>query len=224
MVPVAATADVLPPCAPPDPEEYLLLVRGDTEAERDRIQDLLPASTSLMVCSYLEETVVRAGGFTSLENANAWAQYLTEMEGAQAFVVRPAAPGETPPPATPVAPPTPPAEEVALTNPQGTEPAAAEPGGYTPQLLGEGYAVLVNYNNNPATAQEAQELLGTPVGLAVYRQQPYLLASHSPDAATAAETLQILSGSRLTAFIVDSSDVVLLTPAVVVGAGVTAEN
>ncbi|PSR16778.1 hypothetical protein C8255_16105, partial [filamentous cyanobacterium CCP3] len=79
-----------PPCPPPSANEYLLLVRSNTEAERDRVQDLLPSNSTVLVCDYLNDTVVRAGGFTNLENANAWAQYMTEVEGFQAFVARPA--------------------------------------------------------------------------------------------------------------------------------------
>ncbi|NJN22442.1 MAG: hypothetical protein HC812_16255 [Leptolyngbya sp. RL_3_1] len=97
----------------------MLLVQGETETERNRIQDLLPASTDVTVCQYLDSTVVRAGGFTSLENANAWAQYLTEVEGAQAFVARPAAPGEV----TTVTP-APPPEPVVI--PETTTPTAPQ--------------------------------------------------------------------------------------------------
>ena len=199
-------AQDFPPCPPPAQAEYLLLVQGETEPERTRIQNLLPTSTEVMVCQYLSDPVVRAGGFTSLENANAWAQYLTEVEGAQAFVVRPAAPGEAiaaipapdaPSPAAPSAPATPVV-------------------GYAPQLLGEGYAVLVAYENDPTTAIRVQQTLGMPVGLAVYQQQPYLLAIQSGDPQAAVATLQTLATDRFTAFMVDSSNVVLLSPTVVV--------
>lgn len=206
-------AQTLPPCSPPNAAEYLLLVQGDTEAERNRIQDLLPSSTNVSVCQYLDATVVRAGGFTSLENANAWAQYLTEVEGAQAFVVRPAAPGEVPPEITPVestAPPTTIEPIAASTSDSPTEATV----GYAPQLLGEGYAVLVSYDDQPAIAQQVQDTLENTVGLAVYQQQPYLMAVQTTDAEVAAQALQTLSSGRFTAFIVDSGEVVLLSPAI----------
>ncbi|MEB3269153.1 MAG: hypothetical protein VKJ09_11485 [Leptolyngbya sp.] len=205
-----AAAQTFPPCPPPAPAEYLLLAQGNTEAERDRIQALLPTSTDVMVCEYLSQSVVRAGGFTSLENANAWAQYLTDVEGVQTFVARPAAPGEAisaaPPPETPAATATPPA----------TIPTAEPMVAYGPQLLGQGYAVLVDYGDDPAIAASVQQTLGAGVGLAVYQQQPYLLALQSGDPQVAARTLQTLSAGEFTAFIVDSSTVVLLSPAIAV--------
>lgn len=221
-LPVAA--DEFPPCAPPEANEYLLLVEGETVESRDRIQNLLPATTNVTVCRYLNDVVVRAGGFTSLENANAWAQYLTEVEGAQAFVARPAAPGEILPDDTPVA-----AQPVEPVSPQPVDEPSVVPTtpvndpvtlpapvvGYAPQLLGEGYAVLVDYGNNPAVAKQLQQTLNQSVGLVVYEQRPFLLATQSPDAQAAAQVLQTLSNNRFGAFIVDSSDVVLLSSGVV---------
>ncbi|MEO0986849.1 MAG: hypothetical protein AAFY20_15035 [Cyanobacteria bacterium J06639_14] len=222
-----AMADEFPPCAPPANREYLLLVKGETVESRDRIQNLLPTTTDVTVCSYLNDVVVRAGGFTSLENANAWAQYLTEVEGAQAFVARPAAPGETvtsePITAEPVEPepipelpaegtPAPSEDPIATPVANILENEAAV--GYDPQLLGEGYAVLVDYANNPAVAKQLQQTLNQPVGLAVYEQQPFLLAAQSIDPQAAAQVLQTLSNDRYGAFIVDSSEVVLLSPGV----------
>ncbi|WP_008319274.1 hypothetical protein [Leptolyngbya sp. PCC 6406] len=203
IAPTAAVAQTFPPCPPPAPTEYLLLIQGNTEVERNRIQSLLPTSTNVMVCQYLSEPVVRAGGFSSLENANAWAQYLTEVEGAQAFVARPASDGT----AAPL-----PSD---LDADSGSSSPSTAGGGYAPQLLGEGYAVLVDYGTDPAIASAIQSTLGKPVGLAVYRQRPYLLAIYSGDVQTAAATLQQLSG-RVTAFMVDSSEVVLLAPTVAV--------
>jgi len=223
-----AWADEFPPCSPTNANEYLLLVQGETVNARDRIQNLLPTTTNVSVCRYLDDVVVRAGGFTSLENANAWAQYLTEVEGAQASVARPAAPGEVSPDepiaAEPVEPePTPaptdsvaPTDSAAPTEP-ATTPATAEPAAavaYAPKLIGEGYAVLVDYGNNPDIAKQLQQALNQPVGLAIYEQQPFLLATQSPDPQAAAQVLQTLSNGRFGAFIVDSGDVVLLSEAV----------
>ena len=212
-----AWADDFPPCGPPAANEYLLLVQGDTVDARDRIQNLLPTTTSISVCRYLDDIVVRAGGFTSLENANAWAQYLTEVEGAQAFVARPAAPGEVSADEPIAAEPVVPAEP---TTPTPSEPVATTPDpipdatvAYAPKLLGEGYAVLVDYSNDPEVAKQLQQTLNQSIGLAVYEQRPFLLATQSPDPQTATQVLQILSSS-FGAFIVDSSEVVLLSPAV----------
>jgi len=221
----SAIADEFPPCAPPAANEYLLLIQGDTVSARDRIQNLLPTTTSVSVCRYLDDIVVRAGGFTSLENANAWAQYLTESEGAQAFVARPAAPGEVAEAvaieAEPVAPiPELPQEDTttASSNPaavsETSTPTPEATVAYAPKLLGEGYAVLVDYGNNPEIAKQLQQTLNQPVGLAIYEQRPFLLATQSTDPQAAAQVLQTLSNSRFGAFIVDSSEVVLLSTAV----------
>lgn len=226
-----------PPCPPPQTNEFLLLVRGNTEAERNRVQDLLPSSSTVMICNYLSDTVVRAGGFTSLENANAWAQYMTEVEGLQAFVARPASTAATPSPTTPpvTAPPatsTPPTATPPVTAPPATStppattnpalptdttpaaPATQNPVAYAPQPLNDGFAVLVDYQYQPETARSVQNQVGQAVGLAVYRQRPYLLIAYSPNLEGAATTLSVLGGYGISGFIVDSREVVMLTPAI----------
>lgn len=210
-----------PPCPPPAANEYLLLVRGNTEAERTRVEDLLPSSSTVMVCDYLNDAVVRAGGFTNLENANAWAQYMTEVEGFQAFVARPATTATQPnPPAagtTPTTSGTPPASGTPTTTTPTTAPATTTPAvqtTYAPQPLGAGFAVLVDYQYQPDYAIAIQRQVGQAVGLAVYRQRSYLLIAQSPDIAGAASTLEVLSSLNIPGFIVDSREVVMLTPAV----------
>ncbi|MGB3138067.1 MAG: hypothetical protein WBB18_14775 [Nodosilinea sp.] len=208
-----------PPCPPPSSNEYLLLVRSNTEAERNRVQDLLPSNSTVMVCDYLNDTVVRAGGFTNLENANAWAQYMTEVEGFQAFVARPA---------TTVAQPTPPTSDTPASGtpvggtadgtPPTTDASDAPPPqaatAYAPQPLGSGFAVLVDYQYQPEAAIAIQRQVGQAVGLAVHRQRSYLLIAHSPDVSGAASTLTVLTSLNIPGFIVDSQEVVMLTPAV----------
>ncbi|MGB3200816.1 MAG: hypothetical protein WBA99_07935 [Nodosilinea sp.] len=217
-----------PPCPPPSANEYLLLVRSNTEAERDRVQDLLPSNSTVLVCDYLNDTVVRAGGFTSLENANAWAQYMTEVEGFQAFVARPATTVAQPAPVngsptdqaptasatgtTPTATSTTPSSEASTNG--GTTAAQPQSTAYAPQPLGTGFAVLVDYQYQPETAIAIQRQVGQAVGLAVHRQRSYLLIAHSPDVDGAASTLTVLTSLNIPGFIVDSQDVVMLTPAV----------
>lgn len=211
---------VFPPCPPPAANEYLLLVRGDSQAERDRIQALLPSSSTVMICNYLDDTVVRGGGFTDLETANAWAQYMTEVEQLQAFVARPAItpPGETPAAEPPVEASEPAPEETtaapetAIAAPTEDEnvPATA----FNPVSLGSGYAVLVNYQDQPEVALAVQEQVGQAIGLAVYRQRPYLLIAHSSGIEGAASTLRVLTNRNIAGFIVDSQQVVMLTPAI----------
>ncbi|MFE4106431.1 hypothetical protein [Almyronema epifaneia] len=189
----AIAQDEFPPCPPPTASEYLLLVRGETSAERDRVQEALPASSTAMVCNYLNDVVVRAGGFTSLETANAWAQYMTEVEGLQAFVARPPSPDE----ATAV-----------LQTANGGQANAPS---YAPRPLPAGYAVLVDYFDRLEVAFDVQQVLNQPIGLVVYRQQPYLLVTQSTDVTAVGRALASLSDRDFTTFIVDSSQVMLLT-------------
>lgn len=215
----AQTAE-FPPCPPPAASEYLLLVRGQSEAERSRVQNLLPSNSTVLVCRYLNDTVVRAGGFSSLESANAWAQYMSEIEGLQAFVARPATAAEqtAAPPAQPALPvnPTATAPAPPATAGSSSQSSAGPASAYAPRPLGVGFAVLVDYQNRPEAAASIQQSIGQAVGLAVYRQRPYLLIAHSPNVEGAASTLTVLSSKSIAAFIVDSRDVVMLTNAVAV--------
>ena len=184
--PVSAQSS-LPVCPAPSSGEFLLVVRGDSEAERAQIASILPVESPVLVCRYLDEVVVRAGGFTSLETANAWASYMSSVEDFESFVLRPAN--------------------------SSTVAASGETTGsiaYQPQLLGPGYAVLVDYGNRPEVATAVGQLV-QPVGLAVYQQKAYLLAGYSADPAIAADTLQRLSNAQLTAVLVDAQQVVRLS-------------
>lgn len=193
---MAGKAQEFPPCPPPSASEYLLLVRGEDAAEREQVMSVLPADNPVMVCNYVNDVVVRAGGFTSLEAVNSWSVYLNDTEGFDAFVVSPANAAETP-------------SAVSSGN-SGSRANRA----YQPQSLGRGYAVLVDYDNQPEIARSVQQQSGQPVGLAVYRGQPYLLAVHTVDAASAAPLLSKLTAAGLAAILVESEPVVRLAPAV----------
>jgi hypothetical protein len=189
-----ATAAEFPPCPPPAATEYLLLVRSNSETERSQVQNVLPANNPVMVCQYLDDTVVRAGGFNSLESANAWAQYMTEVQNLQAFVARPAD-GQ--------------GGEVAET------PAAETPTiAYAPQRLTEGFTVLVDYRNQPEMALAVQQLLNQPVGVGVFQQRPYLMLAPTQDAAAAAQSLRSLNQNGFVTLMVEASQVVMLAPQV----------
>lgn len=209
-----------PPCPPPAANEYLLLVRGETAEDRTRIQDLLPSSSTVLVCNYLDDTVVRGGGFTDLETANAWAQYMTEVEQLQAFVARPAVTPVATTTPRPAADPVPTAETAAETTTAANPPAATSTPSpspnFDPRSLGQGYTVLVDYLSQPEIAEAVQEQVGQAVGLAVYRQRPYLLIAHSPNIQGAATTLEVLAERNISSFIVNGQEVVMLAPAIAV--------
>ena len=190
----------LPACPPPVAQEYLLLVRGQNEAERRQIASILPAGNAVLVCQYRDEVVVRVGGFTSLETANAWATYMTTVEGYESFVSRPTDAAQMAE-----------ADSIEQT-PSATNNGASSSGSavYQPLRLGAGYAVLVNYGDRPDIADTVAQVV-RPVGLAVYRGQAYLLADYTSDSASAAATLQRLSDAQTTAILVDAQEVVRLT-------------
>jgi hypothetical protein len=177
------------------------------------MQQLLPPNTAVTTCSYLDDTVTRVGGFRTVERANAWAKYVTETTGFAAFVARPAeAPQEataptTAPSSTPAKPPKPTTPPVAIAKP-------VEPAGYNPKPLGAGYAVLVDYQNQPEMAAKVRQALGKEIGLVSYGQRPYLLATYTPDSTAANTALQLLSDRGFWATLVDSRRVVLLRRAV----------
>lgn len=132
------------------------------------------------------------------------------------------------PPATPSVTAPAPSTLPPATNPTAIAPASPSPSpapnttapdrvGFNPQALGDGYAVLVDYHNQPSIAAEVQQLLARPVGLVSYGQRPYLLAIYTSDAAAASTVLRTLSDRDFSAVVVDSRRTVLLSPAVAVG-------
>ncbi len=197
LQPLRATAQSqLPVCPPPASQEYLLLVRGETEAARAQIASILPPDNTVLVCQYLDEVVVRAGGFVRLETANAWATYMTTVAGFESFVSRPT-----------VEQPATAASAATESDGGGDDGSGAT---YQPRKLGAGYAVLVEYGDRPEVATAVSQVV-RPVGLAVYQQRAYLLADYTGDADSAAMTLQRLSDAQLGAILVDAQQVVRLS-------------
>lgn len=216
------TQSPLPACQPPTPGQYLLLVVSSTPDSQDRVRRALPVNTNPVVCSYLDNVVTRASGFKSIDSANAWAKYLTETIGVSAFVARPSeatpiagaptSPAPSPTPSTSPAPSSPAPSSVAAP-PQSSNPTASA--AYNPQVLGTGYAVLVDFFSRPELATEVQQALGKEVGLVAYGQRPFLLAIYTPDPVAANTTLQTLTNRGFWAMLVDSRRVTLLKQSVV---------
>jgi hypothetical protein len=73
---------------------------------------------------------------------------------------------------------------------------------------------LVDYFSRPELATQVQQLVGKEIGLAAYRQRPYLLAVHTNDQSLANSTLQALTDRGLWAMVVDSRRVTLLRQAI----------
>ncbi|MBE9178075.1 hypothetical protein IQ268_05680 [Oculatella sp. LEGE 06141] len=209
----SAIAQSTPACTPPAAGEYLLLVSEATPEVQAQLRQTLPPNATTTVCQYLDNAVVRVGGFTSAANANSWSQYLNELGGMSAFVARPPAAASI-------------GGESTASNAATTAASAspAQTAAYRPQALGAGYAVLVNYFNRPTLAVEMRQLLARDIGLAAYNRNPYLLALHTTDATVAAALLQSLGDRGFTAAMVDSRRVVLLTPAVAISGSTASQE
>ena len=200
-------------CLPPRENQFLLLVVNARSDAQTQLQQLLPNNAILTACDYQSRNVIRVEGFSSADIANAWAKYVSDRTGLQAFIARPA---PSTAPATSTAPTASPSPSPAPTAPAAPAASTANPApvAYNPQPLGAGYAVLVNYADRPEVATELSQAIAHSVGLAVYNQRPYLLAIQTADQAAAIALLKTLSDRGFTAQMVDSRRVMLLTPAV----------
>lgn len=176
-------------CQPPQQNEYLVLVPTPTPEIQRHLQQSLPANTRSTVCRYQDNTVTRIGGFRRIEETNDWVRYVKEIVGLSAYVVQP----------TTVA---------VATTPSTNVPA------FNPQPLGEGYAVLVDFLNQPEIAAQLRQTLGNDVGLVSFGKRPYLLAMYTTNEGRANSTLRQLSDRGFWSMMVDSRRVTLLKPVV----------
>lgn len=88
LLPSPALAQTLPSCPPPEAGEYLVLVMTELDEAETQLRDTLPPNADISRCRYLEESVIRIGGFMASETANAWAQYLADIGGLETVVAR----------------------------------------------------------------------------------------------------------------------------------------
>ncbi|MFN6570571.1 hypothetical protein A6770_07650 [Nostoc minutum NIES-26] len=177
----------IPVCQPPTAGEYVLLVVSPTADNQKQLRSALPNELQATTCQYLTETVTRIGGFKKIDDANRWARYINNIVGLSAIIT-------TRPVDTAQSQPSSPSQTVS----------------YNPQVLGEGYAVLVDYFNRPELASNVQQVVGGNVGFASYGQRPYLLAVYTTNQQEAYSTLQKLNDRGFIAVLVDSRKVVLL--------------
>lgn len=177
-------------CEPPQPGEYLLVIVTDTGEKQERLRRSLPNDIRSSVCRYVNDTVTRVAGFRNPQIADYWAKYIQGSVGLAAYVIsgNPASAPATLPPYNPAPPPS----------------------NFNPQPLGIGYAVLVDYSNQPEVANQIRQVIGRPVGFVSYGQRPYLLVSYTTDQNAATSTLQSLSDRGFLAILVDSRRVTVI--------------
>ncbi|MEA5578769.1 hypothetical protein [Anabaena sp. UHCC 0451] len=197
----------LPVCQPPNAGEYLLLVVSPTVNNQQQLRSALPSDLKTVTCKYLNETVTRIGGFNKIDDANRWAKYVNNIVGLSAII--------TTRPTTPITPTV----ATAATVTPAIIPSANLPTqrvSYNPRVLGEGFAVLVDYFNRPELANSVQKAVGGNVGLVSYGQRPYLLAVYTTNQTEAYRTLQKLNESGFFALLADGQKVMLLRSVVTV--------
>ncbi len=189
-------------CEPPEENEYLLLIVSPTSAEQRRVRRTLPEDIESEVCQYVDDIVTRVGGFEDRLIAEDWAAYLEDTVALQAYVVKPGAAVEL-------------IEQEPNSKQQPPTPAVGRQlsrSAFNPERLGPGYAVLVDYFNQPELAEQVRQALGTDIGLVSYGQRPYLLIEYTSDAETAASTLKSLSRQGFWPMVVDSHRVSVIRP------------
>ncbi len=193
-------------CEPPLSDEYLLLIVTKTPEQQERAKRSFPGNTNNTVCRYINDTVTRVGGFRDSQIASDWVKYIEDVVGLQAYVVR--SPAAALPQNLPVYNPEPAPGSEPIANPQTGNI------GFNPQALGPGYAVLVDYFNQPELAAQVKQAMGTQVGLASYGQRPFLFVAYTTDQNAATAAVKALSDRGFWPMLVDSRRVTVISPAV----------
>ncbi len=180
-----APAQALQPCEPPAAGRYLLMVRRDNPDVEVALYEGLPESVEVTLCEYQGEAVLRLSGFPSQAIAEAWQVYISERLNRTAYLI----------------------ESSAAAGPGSS-------GSYSPQPLGDGYAVLVDYFSDLAIARTLHDRLGETPGLVSYGQRPYLLVSHTKKMSQANKLLEELSQDGFAVTVVNSRHAILLRSAI----------
>jgi hypothetical protein len=193
-------------CEPPKSDEYLLLIVTRTPEQQEKAKRSFPGNTDNTVCRYINDTVTRVGGFRNSQIAIDWVKYIKDVVGLPAYVVR--SPAAALPQNLPVYNPQPAPGSEPIANPETAN------SGFNPQALGPGYAVLVDYFNQPELAGQVKQALGTQVGLASYGQRPFLFVAYTTDQNAATAAVKALSDRGFWPMLVDSRRVTVISPAV----------
>lgn len=179
-------------CQAPANNEYFLVILTETPKNQDVLRVTLPPDIRIDICRYIDQTVSSIRGFDDQNVANDWARYIQDVVGLRAYVVKPRNKTTLPNQSLPVPPDR----------------------GFNPQPLGNGYAVLVDYDNQPEIALQLQRSLGRNVGLAAYGRKHFLLVTYTSRRGDATDSMLNLSDRGFLAFVVDSSKVTLISPTI----------
>jgi hypothetical protein len=189
-------------CEPPEDNEFLLLIISQTATEQQQVRQTLPSDIDSEVCQYVDDVVTRVGGFEDSLIAEDWAAYLEDEVGLQAYIVKPGR-----------------AEDLNAESTDSSSPSTSSSSvgqisrtAFNPELLGPGYAVLVDYLNQPELAEQLRQTLNADIGLVSYGQRPYLLIEYTRDSETATATLNDLSRQGFLTIVVDSEQVTVIRP------------
>ncbi len=200
-------------CVVPENNEYVLLIVTETEDKRAKVLQAIPNDIEVSFCDYLGKSVTHIGSFINREDAEEWGQYFQENLDLTAVIVESSQTlplevvSEPPPIITQGLPNT--SETISVALPQTNNLPS-----YNPQALGTGYAILIDYVNQPEIANQLQQLLSKEIGLVSYLARPYLIAIHTTSESEANAMLKNLSDRGFWTIMVDSSKVTLLTPTV----------
>lgn len=178
-------------CQQPNVGEYLLLVLSPTPENQKQLRAALPTEQKTVVCKYNNQIVTRVGGFTNIDDAKRLARYIQNIVGLSATITTR---------------PTEPVTQLPQTIPNTQTPKIT----YNPKILGEGYAILVDYFNRPEMVSSLRNAVGGDVGFVSYGQRPYLLAVYTTNQKEAYNTLKKLSETGFVAILADGRKVVLL--------------
>ncbi|CDM94497.1 hypothetical protein [Limnospira indica] len=186
-------------CVPPRPGEYLLLITSNTPETQALARQVLPSNIESQVCRYLNDIVTRVGGFDDVLIAEDWAAYFKETAGLSTHVVKSdAAVTPRPEPRPPVGPSGP----------------SSDLGG---QPLGMGYAVMVDYFNQPEIAARLEATMGRRIPIVSYNRRFYLLVEHTAEPNSAMEVFRRLNDQGFWSLMVDSSRVKIERPNLATG-------
>lgn len=180
---IAGNKQPIPICQPPYPGEYLVLVMSNFKHHRNQLRRILPAKTNILVCRYIQNVVIRIGGFRKVENAKRWARYVKNSTGLSAIIS------------------TQPKSSSQVKNDNNAKKHLHQ--------LGRGYAVLVEYLKHPEMLELIYRIMGGDVCFASYGKRSYLLAVYTTSQTNAYQTLKKLGGHGLITSIVDSRKVIL---------------